>query len=152
MYTPGFRLEILDSTVGTVVRKTVKSFHGPRISPKRWQEHWRACMTKAGLVSYQLDPYLCSHAGKRTALAYHVDDVLIVGTRHSIQDVLAEPSSDLDIVATDVTKEPSGYWAERWRQQQLDTFGESNTNTSRISRTVQHDSAQEFHWIALGTL
>ena len=47
---------------------------------------------------------------EHVALAFHVDDMLIVGTRRSIKDVLVVLSHDLDIVSNEVTdvREVSG--------------------------------------------
>ena len=73
-----------------------------------WQEHLESILTTAGFVSTPLEPCLWTNAGKRTALAYHVDDLLMVGgTRQAIKEVLAELSADLEIVASEVTSKPS---------------------------------------------
>ena len=72
-----------------------------------WQEHLESILTTACFVSTQLEPCLWTNAGKRTALAYHVDDLLMVGTRQAIMEVLAELSTGLEIVTSEVTSKPS---------------------------------------------
>ena len=66
-------------------------------------------LTIAGFVSNRLDLCLWTHAGKQAALAYHVDGLPMAGTRETIQEVLAELSTDLETVANEVTNKPSRY-------------------------------------------
>ena len=92
----------------------------PRSAPKRWQEHLESILTKAGVVSNQFHPCLWTQAEKRTALAHHVDDQLMVGTRQSIQELHAEFSTDLEIVAV------------KSRTNFLDTKAERRENNNKI--------------------
>ena len=100
-------LEWSPETLGTVVWKQEKILCGLWSAPQLWQEHLESILTTAGFVSTQLESCLWTHAGKRTALAYHVDDLLMVGTRQAIMEVFAELSTDLEIVASEVTSKPS---------------------------------------------
>ena len=71
---------------------------------KRWQERLENILTTVGFCvkSNQLDPRLWTRAGQQTALAYHVDGLLIIGARQTIQEVHPELSTDLEIVANEV--------------------------------------------------
>ena len=81
---PEWSSETLNSSVGTVVWKHKESHCGLRGAPKRLPEHPENILTKEGCVSNQLDPCPWSNAGKQAALAYTVDDLLMVGTRQTV--------------------------------------------------------------------
>ena len=49
-HPPAWSPAILESNVGTVVRKLEKSLYGLPSAPKRWQENLENILTKAGFV------------------------------------------------------------------------------------------------------
>ena len=83
---------------------------------------WSAACQKVASCLNQLHPCSWSHSGKRTALAHQIDDLLVGGTLHTIKEVLAELSEDLEIVANENKSKPSKY------MEQLDAVSESITN------------------------
>ena len=111
-------------------RGSREAFNGLRSASKRWQEPLQSILAQIACVSHQLDPCLWTHVGKGRALAYHVDDLLMVGTRQTIKKVLVELSKDLEIVASEVTSKLSSYLGRT-----PGTISESITSTSRICVT-----------------
>ena len=66
---------------------------------------------KAGLVSIQFDPCLWTSWNLQAAHAYHVGDLLAVGIRLTIEQLLAELSTVLVTVANEVTNKHSRYFS-----------------------------------------
>ena len=75
------------------VWKLENSLYGLQSDPKRWLERLENILTQAGFVSNQLELCLWAHAGKQ----------------YTIQEVPAEFSTDLELVADEVTYKPSRY-------------------------------------------
>ena len=53
------------------------------------------------------------HATMRVALAFHVDDLLLVGTKQSLTDFLGELSRDMEIKCNEVTTKPTRHLGPR---------------------------------------
>ena len=74
-----------ESNVGTVVWKLETRLYGLRSAPKMLARTLETILTKAGCVSIQPDACLWTHTLEiKQHLRYHVDDLIMVGTRHRL--------------------------------------------------------------------
>ena len=65
-----------------------KALYGLRSAPRRWQDHLTAKLEGIGLTRNKLDE--CFLCGQDVALSYHVDDILLTGTRDAVARILRE--------------------------------------------------------------
>ena len=104
---PEWQLETLDPSKGTVIWKLQKSLYGLRTAPRRWQDHLEDILKNCGFVANMLDTCLWTHPSKRVSLVFHVDDLLLAGTRQTVTDILSEPKRDLEPKSSEVTTKPT---------------------------------------------
>ena len=104
---PPLNRQAEDRSKGTVIWKLQKSVYGPRSAPKSWQDHLENILTCGFTGTCWIRAW--THTEKRVTLAFHVDDLLLAGTRQAITEVIAELSRDLEMKSNEVTTKPTRY-------------------------------------------
>ena len=89
-----------------------------------------------------LDTYLWTHPSKRVSLVFHVDDLLLAGTRQTVTEILSEPKRDLEPKSSEVTTKPSRYL----RRTLVRT---KEGNNFRVDASYAEDMLEEFNMSVL---
>ena len=89
-----------------VAWKLLKSLYGLRTAPRRWQEHFSKLLCEMGFEQDLLDSCLFNHKIKGIALNVHVDDLLIVGQKKVVEELLKELGTHVELKFGEVKDKP----------------------------------------------
>ena len=122
---------------GGVVWKLKRAFYGLRNAPKLWQQHLAATLESQGFRRMNSDPNLYYNASRKVYILCYVDDLMILGEKKAVADVVASRQRELLLRVTGELSEGQEATFLGRRTQRTSTSVEMFMETSYIDRILE---------------